>query len=320
MDRFYEVIETIRVSYELGEHIYRVLKDDRPDEMDILISPKHIGDTIFLCAFIREYKSFHNCRRVLMVVPESHNDFMHMFPSVDKVLPLDHISMEALQNYISIEELWNNDHIIYAHGRGSVQLTSRGIVFREDYKYNTMLLNTLDYLGLPVDSAPERMTCYYEKWNKEKAEDFGNAVLIMPGAYSYSPDQIPAKFWTDLIDELKHNNFKVYLNYNSRDCEVLIDGAEPLSTSFSELVELSRYFVGFVGLRSGICDLIAETNAKLIAIYPMVNPETGLMVDEEILKEARLYDLGRTRNIWNYQYLRGMEKELIEEVVSDLIS
>jgi hypothetical protein len=98
----------------------------------------------------------------------------------------------------------------------------------------------------------------------------------------------------------------------------MIEGTQPLATSLDELVDLSRYLKGFVGIRSGICDLVAETNSKLVCIYPQMTPETGMVVAPETLFKANLYYLGREEGIWNYQYGPDVEEELLDIIVSKL--
>ena len=319
-EEYLNTLETTKSLYLLGEQLYNSIKEKFTPQTDVIISPKHIGDTIFLCAFIKAYKEKHNCKKVLMIMPESHQGFMRMFPDVDMFLGLDSIDMEALQNYISIEELWDSDHIIYGHAHARLTLHRDYIEFREEYKYTTMLRNTFDYLKLEGNVRPERMHCIFADYSEEKRNLYGNGVLLMPGAYSYKTNQIPIEFWVKVAKRISDLGYDVFSNYNNKDCEILIEGTKPLSTSFEEIVDMSRYLKGFIGLRSGICDLIAETDAKLICIYPCLTPETGMFVSEDTLSEARLSDLGRDDGIWNYQYLAEIEEELIDEMVQKLES
>lgn len=82
-NNFFNTLETTKSLYLLGEKLYNSIKEKFTPQIDVIISPKHIGDTIVLSAFIKEYKAQHNCSKVLMIVPESHLGLMHMFPSID---------------------------------------------------------------------------------------------------------------------------------------------------------------------------------------------------------------------------------------------
>ncbi len=317
-NNFINTLEVVKSLYLLGEKLYNSIKEKFTPQTDVIISSKHIGDTIFLCAFIKAYKEQHNCNKVLMIVPESHQGFISMFPSIDMYLGFDSIDMEAIQDYIAIEGLWNADHIIYGHAPARLILNRDCVEFHEEYKSKSMLVNTFDYLQLAEGSEPERMICRYLGYSEEKDTQYGNGVLLMPGAYTYKTGQIPVAFWGKVAKKLSDSGFDVFTNYNNKDCEIMIEGTQPLATSLDELVDLSRYLKGFVGIRSGICDLVAETNSKLVCIYPQMTPETGMVVAPETLFKANLYYLGREEGIWNYQYGPDVEEELLDIIVSKL--
>ena len=228
--------------------------------------------------------------------------------------------MEAIQDYIAIEELWDQNHIIYGHAPAKLILNRDHIEFYEKYKFGSMQLNTFDYLKLVGDVKPERMRLIFSEYSEEKAGKYGGGVLLMPGANTYKTNQVPVAFWEKVAKKLYDSGFDVFTNFNNKDCDIVIEGTKPLSSSFEELVDLTRYFKGFVGLRSGICDLVAETNAKLICIYPNVTPETGIEVSPDTLFKENLYVLGREEAIWNYQYTPEVEEELLNIIVRNLVT
>ena len=54
-----------------GKNIYRGLLELTEDETDYLICPEHIGDSIWICAFISDYIKTHECDRVYVIGKES---------------------------------------------------------------------------------------------------------------------------------------------------------------------------------------------------------------------------------------------------------
>lgn len=310
-----EIFETARLSYELGRQVYELLVSKTADGTHVIIAPMHIGDTIFVCAFVHAYKLHHRCNKVMLAAPEKQTDICCMFEDVNMVLPLDKVCLEALQDYIFINEYWNCNNVVYAHGRGVLIVKRDNIYIDQKSNYHTLKLSTLDYLGLPLDSAPKRMNLPRTDYSPELSEKYSHAVLLMPGAYSIATQCVPESFWVRLAKALSDAGIKVYTNYNGLDCEFIIDGTLPLTTGFKELVELSRYFLGFVGLRSGICDLIAETDAKLISIYPEKNEFIGF---DELLEMSLLSELGRDKNIWNIMYSGQEEGKIIDEILDHL--
>ncbi|MBR5969139.1 MAG: hypothetical protein IK016_02200 [Lachnospiraceae bacterium] len=309
-----ELLEHIRLSYQLGERLYTELRDKRPADADVIISPRQIGDTIWLCAFAKSYKAQYNSKRILMVIPESQKDFMQFFPSVDLVLPVDSVDMDSLRIFIGINELWKDSHVVYAHMPFSVAISKNGVFFHEHSDTNSMLEITRAALGLTENAVVERMTVPQKPFSEALQERYRNAVMLVPGANSLK--QIPASFWNTLSRSLREKGIRLYSNYNGLDCEHVVEGTEPLASSFSELVELCRYFRAFVCMRSGICDLIAGTDANLICLWPTHERNGDLSVHPAQQNHADLSVLGRTKGIWNYQFQPDMETELISQIIS----
>ena len=74
-------------------------------------------------------------------------------------------------------------------------------------------------------------------------------------------------FWIKLVQSLKQKN-KDYIFYTNvaSPYEKVIPGTAPIVTTFPELIYLAEKVNCFIGHRSGIFDLLAFTNAKLLYI------------------------------------------------------
>ena len=92
--------------------------------------------------------------------------------------------------------------------------------------------------------------------------DKERTIIIMP--YS-SSGTFEESFWIKLVFELKQKNkdYVIYTNVASPR-EKVIPGTSPIVTTFPELVYLAEKVNCFIGHRSGIFDLLAFTNAKLL--------------------------------------------------------
>lgn len=300
-----------------GREIYEAISKQRPEGYEVVISPKHIGDTIWLCSLIRAYKEQHGNPKVLMVVQESHKVLVDCFSDVDLIITLSSWHMKALEIYIEQNGYWNHDHILYGHA--PFMFIVENNVLQYVQTPTTMLSGSRRYLDLTEDAMPVRMKLPVYEESAELRDMFGNAVLLMPGAISWNTGSVPASFWEKLAKTFQDKGIQVYTNYNNLEHEFVVEGTEPLSSTFSELMILTNYFKGFIGLRSGICDLVAESDAPLVCIYPRTTMETGLTVTAETLLLDDVCGLGRTENIWNYQYNPPQEEELIRRILDHLI-
>lgn len=316
--RMENLFDTMQVMYAQGEALYTSLKERRPEGTEIVISPKHIGDSVWLCSLIGAYKEQHHHERVLLVINESQKDIAEAFPGIDYILTLSSSNMKSLEFYIGIRTLWYENHIRYAFMQYTVLLTYGQYINNQIDNYGSLLYCNLSYLELSSDTRPVRMRIPEVEHSAELADLFSNAVLLMPGAITHHTESVSPVFWSKTAARLKEAGFTVYSNYNNLPHELIVEGTEPLESTLRELMILSMYFKGFVGLRSGICDLLAQTDAKLISLLPCVTPETGIIPDEKVLYSDDLRPLGRTKDLWQYQYHPEMEDALILTVIKHL--
>lgn len=312
------LFDTMKMMYAQGETLYTSLKERRPEGVEIVIAPKHIGDTVWLCSLIGAYKKQHHHDRIMLVISELQKDIADGFPEIDYTLSLSAGNMKSLDFFIGIQQLWYQNHIRYAFMEYTIVLANGHYINNLMDKYDSLLYNNLDYLKLSSDTRPARMRLPETVFSPELAEMFPNAVLLMPGAITRITESVSSAFWKKVSDELVAAGFTVYSNYNHLSHEFIVEGTEPLESSLRELMILSYYFKGFIGLRSGICDLLAQTDAKLISLHPCFAPESGILPSEKELRTDDLRPLGRTKDLWQYQYHPEMEDELIRNIIAHL--
>lgn len=107
---------------------------------------------------------------------------------------------------------------------------------------------------------------------EEAGVEKGNSVIISP--YAKSLVGFDKNVWKQIADKLISSGFKVFTN--CADNEIEIEGTARLSFPINEAFGVVEYAGYFVGIRSGFCDVISETNSKKILIYPDYNQFNGL--------------------------------------------
>jgi hypothetical protein len=252
--------------YKVGEQLYNTLRTKRPSDTDIIISPMQLGDTVWLSAYAEAYRQKNNCR-LLYVVKKSQERIPHMYEAVDMVLGIEPVEMEALSLFIVRNKLWNSNHILYANHHGNVIVGADGYAISMNIdEYENIEAERCSLLGLDEVALPSMMKKTPNLYDEAMAKKFANSVMLMPSANSCKA--IDISFWTKLAEYIKEDKgYKVFTNYNGLDCEMMISGTEPVSSTFDELCEMSKYIDMFIGLRSGICDYLAACGARLAVIY-----------------------------------------------------
>ena len=93
--------------------------------------------------------------------------------------------------------------------------------------------------------------------------DKKRTIVLAP--YANSCANLEEAFWEKLASELIGKGYVLYTNVASSR-EKVISGTAPMTTTFNELIYLAEKVNCFIGLRSGIFDLLAFTNARLLYI------------------------------------------------------
>ena len=203
MDQKMEVlINSMKAIYDNGERLYATLQKQRPDGCEIIIAPLHLGDTVWLCSFIKAFKEQHGCNNVMMVIKESQKVIAECFPDIDAIYAITIADMNAIEFFIGINMLWNHDHIRWGFMEFAISVSYGQYISTLLGPYQSLLLSNRMYLDLKPDTMPARMRIPEFVQSSEMQEKFGNAVLLMPGAESRETGSVPASFWTSVAKAL----------------------------------------------------------------------------------------------------------------------
>jgi len=95
----------------------------------------------------------------------------------------------------------------------------------------------------------------------------GKSVIFSP--YAKSVTALLTSIWADAVDFYSMKGYKCYTNVTGD--EKPLEGTEAISPSIFEIKSVVERAGTFIGIRSGLCDVVRETNAKKIALYPDYN-------------------------------------------------
>lgn len=92
----------------------------------------------------------------------------------------------------------------------------------------------------------------------------GKTVVLAPVAKSIP--QISLLFWEVFACELKKRGFTVFTNVSGKERPIF--GTDPLDCTIAEITSILDYAGYFVGLRSGICDVISSSDCRKMILFP----------------------------------------------------
>lgn len=100
----------------------------------------------------------------------------------------------------------------------------------------------------------------------EKLEEIpaGKAVILSP--YAKSVANLPGKYWDSIVEYCTGKGYRVYTNVVGEEKELA--GTFRLEVRLGELQSVVERAGIFIGLRSGLCDVLREADCRKIAFYP----------------------------------------------------
>ena len=125
--------------------------------------------------------------------------------------------------------------------------------------------------GLPQDTAPIEPV----NWRKFEfcsnsesvpAEDKDKRKTAIISPYAKSVAALPEELWTDMIKDLMKKGYEIYTNVG--EGEKPLSGTKPISPKIAETRSAVEQAGLFIGIRSGICDVIKTAHCRKIALYP----------------------------------------------------
>lgn len=120
--------------------------------------------------------------------------------------------------------------------------------------------------GLPIETKP----CEPKHWELYKNLDEivpDKTVILSP--YAKSVINLPERVWEDIVEDYKSREYNIYTNVVGD--EKPLKGTKGISPDISQIQSLVEHAGTFIGIRSGLCDVIKYADCKKIALFPDYN-------------------------------------------------
>ena len=120
--------------------------------------------------------------------------------------------------------------------------------------------------GLPA-STPAHVPAYIREYGEKERIKQGRAVILSPHAKSVTA--LPGAVWQQVVRYYLDKGFQCFTNVAGN--ELALPETEPISPKINEIQSLVEWAGTFIGIRSGICDVIRGANCRKVALYPDYN-------------------------------------------------
>lgn len=121
--------------------------------------------------------------------------------------------------------------------------------------------------GLTQDTKPDIPQFAHKEYKNLDLIPAGKSVVFSP--YAKSVTAIDNKIWADAVSYYSSKGYKCFTNVVGE--EQTLDGTEALSVPIAEMISVLEKAGTFIGIRSGLCDVIKTAKCRKIALYPDYN-------------------------------------------------
>lgn len=253
-----EVITQKKERLERGLQLLNSIKNRNAGRF-LLVCPYYsLGDVVNALSY---YPYFADKRgvedTVVCVIGEPASEIAYMY-GYDNVEKLSWTSMTELVQAV----LWTKDSNCYIAHNDKPYTVDLAKVLRIR-KLNHEKIYCCGTYGLPITTKPVHPYRYKSTASINKIKK-GKTVILSP--YANSVVLLNKGLWEGISEYYKRQDFEVYTNVIGD--EKPVSGTKPLSAGISEMIPIVENAGTFIGIRSGLCDVIKFSECNKYALYP----------------------------------------------------
>lgn len=277
-EEFRHVLEGVELRHALGE-------------IPLVVCQSGTGDVYYTCSMLQSYVDASCIDAFTLVVPD--------IPSCVRVAAAFGVERIAPRSIMQIAALYKAWEFLGGGRMGMKAVLNLGSrlprklhVDRCDGELSPWMhwLNCMRYQYFTFDgpcalSAPRQKTGR-DVETRYRAMGFrpGRTVLLSPYANAFRSSLGETEFWELLAQRLQERGYDVATNCAAN--EQPIAGTEPFCVPYDEILTFLQYAGGFVGIRSGLCDIAGSAEQCTMAI--LYERNVGISMDMWSLRKMGL--------------------------------
>lgn len=232
-----------------------------------VLCPYGVGDTLYAAALMESLRKYRisSFKKLCLIVKAGHSRIPDWFDAVDEKIVSDEM-VRVLNTYCAATKTWELKNFIYGHFHKD--LNCRLFPEYEACSIKNMVYRYKDLVfHLPGDCPLEEPKIVPD-WNLMEAimreqQISRETVIFMP--YANSTGLLPAAFWEKLACQLKKPGYTVLTNVKDMT-EQPVKGTGRLCADIATTAAVCEQCRLVVSLRSGLCDVLAFTGARLAVL------------------------------------------------------
>ena len=257
-----ETISVMRKREEHGERLLSELSNKYPGAFKVFCPFNALGDIYFMISYWKAFAEKRGINSQVFCVPgKALTDVICLFGdySVEVYEQKELDAMIQASLYIQDENSFiahqDRPYVINLHKALYVKMIPLEIMYR------------CGVYGLSKDTVPSKPIKNKIEFENLHYIPKGKSVIFSP--YAKSVPKLDESIWNEAVDFYSSLGYKCFTNVIGN--EIPLENTEGISPAISEMIPIVERAGTFIGIRSGLCDIIREANAKKIALYPDYN-------------------------------------------------
>jgi len=242
-----------------GKNALEKIRAKHSKEHLIVCPHNALGDVYWAMAFLPAYVAKHKIDDVVIIVNgDACKQVAEMFVDANHALSLPNAELEE---FVQALIYCNEPNCIIAHH--DKIYTDNSIKYLN--KHFISFIDFYKYIVFGLDKSAEPVTPRFHLPFKNTAGILqGKTLIISPNAKSVVLP--PSEFWQKTIQEYKNKGFIVCTSVIGS--ETPLENTIPISFPLNQAISAVEYAGHFIGIRSGICDVINSATCSKTVVFP----------------------------------------------------
>ena len=246
---------------ERGIELLQKLKKRYPDSFQILCPFSALGDTYFMMSYLPHFLRKRGIKKCgINVVGKACAEVARLF-GTDAVEVYAQKDMDAMiQAALYTKDV---ETFIPHQDRPYVVNLSKALYVKQ---IPLESLYCCGVYGLPLHTKPYRPIRLREYRGLPQIKA-GKSVILSP--YAKSVTELRQEVWNQVVDYYRRKGYDCYTNVVGE--ELPLPRTKPICPAISEIQSVVERAGTFIGIRSGLCDVLREASCRKVALYPDYN-------------------------------------------------
>lgn len=256
--------ETIRRKeqrIERGLAVKKELEDKFPEHFKILCPFSALGDVFLTMSYLPYFLKTRNIGRcIVCVIGNACAEVVSLFENYTAV----NYSQREMDELVQACLYTGDSGFLIAHQDRPYVVNLHKALYVKCIPLEKIYC--CGVFGLPEDTKPIQPTGMkiYSKLGDIKRK---GAVIFSP--YAKSVKTFPSKFWDEIVQDYRSKGYQCFTNV--AEGEIPLKGTNAFSPRISELQSAAEQAGIFIGIRSGLCDVLKYAECEKTAFYPDYN-------------------------------------------------